>query len=70
MGKLVNLARTADLARDPDSVDAKKAPKDATKERKRMLWWEIMFYDTLVKFLFVFGAATNLESIAGSSRTS
>ena len=70
MGKLVNLARTAGLARDPDGVDAKKPPKDATKERKRMLWWEIMFYDTSVDLLFVLDAATNVESIAGSSRMS
>jgi hypothetical protein len=51
---LVNLARGVGLARDPDHFDvvdmdmARKGENEneKEKERRRMLWWEVMFYDT------------------------
>jgi hypothetical protein len=61
----VNLARNAGLARDPDIADGvgeigkKGSSVHSSKESRRMLWWEIMFYDTLVLFHLFFVCMIN-----------
>ncbi|GLB39910.1 hypothetical protein LshimejAT787_0704200 [Lyophyllum shimeji] len=46
IGKLVNLARGLGLAQDPDEDVGTGSRKSTKAERRRMIWWEIMFYDT------------------------
>ncbi|KAG6841145.1 hypothetical protein C0991_001422 [Blastosporella zonata] len=44
VGKLVNTARGLGLARDPEEVGVRRNVK--ADERRRVIWWDIMFYDT------------------------
>ncbi|KAG6835725.1 hypothetical protein H0H93_015305 [Arthromyces matolae] len=46
IGKLVNSARALGLARDPElETGVRKNPQ--LEERRRAVWWEIMFYDSI-----------------------
>ncbi|KAG6888176.1 hypothetical protein C0995_010124 [Termitomyces sp. Mi166 len=44
IGKLVNTARGLELARDPESETGVRKHGKA-EERRRNIWWDIMFYD-------------------------
>ncbi|KAG6868503.1 hypothetical protein C0993_001842 [Termitomyces sp. T159_Od127] len=44
IGKLVNAARGVGLARDPELETGVRRNTKA-EERRRMIWWDIMFYD-------------------------
>ncbi|KAG6916642.1 hypothetical protein DXG01_006063 [Tephrocybe rancida] len=73
IGKLVNTARGIGLARDPEEeVGVRRSIK--VDERRRAIWWDIMFYDTFTSdvlehapILSTYSYTTRIPAIAQTS---